>query len=65
MTSQGIDTVIFITVAYFGVMPIIPLIIGQYIVKLIIAALDTPFIYSVKYAKSYSERIELKIPYIG
>ncbi|PTD93488.1 transporter [archaeon SCG-AAA382B04] len=51
LSSQAIDTFIFITIAYFGQMPIIPLIIGQYIVKLIIAALDTPFIYVVKFAK--------------
>lgn len=52
MSSQGIDTTIFITIAFFGQMPIIPLIIGQYFVKLIIAALDTPFIYTVKFIKN-------------
>lgn len=57
MASQLIDTVVFITLA-FGALPqitlgspIVPwnalpgLIIGQYIVKLIIALLDTPFCY--------------------
>ena len=50
-TSQLIDTVIFISIAFYGVMPIIPLIIGQYIVKLIIAAIDTPFLYGLKWVR--------------
>lgn len=51
--SQLIDSVIFIVIAFYGVLPIVPLIIGQYIIKLAIAALDTPFIYFVKYSKEY------------
>jgi len=43
--SQLIDTVIFIIIAFYGVLPVVSLIIGQYIVKLIIAACDTPFCY--------------------
>jgi uncharacterized integral membrane protein (TIGR00697 family) len=50
--SQFVDTVIFIVIAFYGVMPIVPLIIGQYFIKLGIAALDTPFLYSVKYFKN-------------
>ena len=48
MFSQSIDTVLFIGVAFIGVMPItvvINMMILQYIVKLIIAACDTPFVY--------------------
>ncbi|HUV03301.1 MAG TPA: queuosine precursor transporter [Desulfobacteria bacterium] len=51
MTSQALDTVIFITIAFYGVLPVVPLIVGQYIVKLLIAALDTPFIYGVHWAR--------------
>jgi uncharacterized integral membrane protein (TIGR00697 family) len=52
MTSQALDTVIFITIAFYGVFDtIVPLIIGQYLVKLIIAAMDTPFLYSVKWIR--------------
>jgi len=50
-SSQLIDTVIFITIAFYGVMPIIPLIIGQYVVKLIIAAIDTPYLYLLSYLR--------------
>ena len=44
--SQLIDTTLFITIAFYGILPIVPLIIGQYVVKLIIAAIDTPFCYA-------------------
>lgn len=45
--SQLIDTVVFITIAFYGVMPITPLILGQWVLKLTIALLDTPVIYIV------------------
>lgn len=43
--SQLVDTVIFITVAFYGVFPILPAIIGQYLVKLAIAFADTALMY--------------------
>ena len=45
IVSQFIDSVIFVTIAFYGIMPIIPLILGQWIVKITIAFIDTPFIY--------------------
>ena len=45
--SQFFDTFIFITIAFYGVMPIGSLIFGQWIVKMTIALLDTPVIYLV------------------
>ena len=47
MTSQLLDSAIFGIIGFYGVIPIIPLIFGQWIVKLLIAALDTPFMYLV------------------
>ncbi len=59
-TSQAIDTVIFVTVAFWvapqvlGVGPvygqnqILSLIVGQYVLKLAIAIADTPFVYGVR-----------------
>jgi len=44
-SSQLIDTLIFISVAFWGIYPVLELIISQYIIKLIIAASDTPFLY--------------------
>ena len=52
MLSQLIDTTVFITLAFYGVAPLLSLIAGQYILKLLIALLDTPFLYlSVKVLK--------------
>ncbi|SIR50221.1 hypothetical protein SAMN05421858_2534 [Haladaptatus litoreus] len=58
-SSQAIDTVIFVSIAFF-VFPqylgigaklpgsvILSLIVGQYIFKLLIAFFDTPFVYAV------------------
>ena len=46
MTSQIIDTAIFITIAFIGVVPNIwIMILSQYLVKFVYALLDTPFFY--------------------
>jgi len=45
--SQFMDSSIFITIAFYGVMPIWPLIWSQWLVKLVIALLDTPIIYGL------------------
>ncbi|MFQ6022121.1 MAG: queuosine precursor transporter [Acidiferrobacterales bacterium] len=48
MTSQFIDSAIFVLVAFAGVFSwevLVPIFIGQYVVKLVIAALDTPVVY--------------------
>jgi hypothetical protein len=58
-TSQAIDTVLFVSIAFFvaptllGVGQALPvsvlvsLAIGQYLLKLLIALVDTPFVYAV------------------
>ncbi len=46
LTSQIIDTAIFITIAFWGLVPnLLWMIISQYVIKAIIALLDTPFFY--------------------
>ena len=58
-TSQAIDTVLFVTVAFYvaprvlglgdplPVSVVLSLIVGQYLLKLLIAVIDTPFVYGV------------------
>jgi len=58
-TSQAIDTVLFVAIAFyvaprvlgFGdplpVSVILSLVVGQYLLKLLIALVDTPFVYAV------------------
>ncbi len=38
-----LDSLIFVSIAFYGIMPIIPLIIGQIVSKNIIGILDTPW----------------------
>ncbi len=46
LVSQLLDTLIFITIAFYGVWPsIIPVIIAQFAIKSIIALADTPLVY--------------------
>lgn len=50
-TSQLVDSIIFTVIAFAGVYPIFELILFTYIIKIIIAAIDTPFIYLSKLFK--------------
>ncbi len=45
-----LDSFIFITLAFYGLKPVIPLIIGQVIIKSIIGGIDFPFIYLSRWA---------------
>lgn len=45
MTSQTISSILFFTIAFYGVYDIIPIIIGTTIAKILIAFIDTPFMY--------------------
>ena len=48
LVSQALDTVIFITIAFYGLFPILPMMIGLYVVKVLVALIDTPFLYIVR-----------------
>jgi hypothetical protein len=50
IVSQLLDSVVFITIAFYGSMPLVPLIVGQWVVKVGIAVLvDTPLVYLLVY----------------
>lgn len=46
--ATWVDSVLFITLAFYGVMPIWPLIQGQYLVKMAITLVSLPLIYLVR-----------------
>jgi uncharacterized integral membrane protein (TIGR00697 family) len=46
LIGQLIDTAVFITIAFAGTAPLLPTILGQYLVKLVIASATTPIIYA-------------------
>lgn len=53
MSSQFIDTAIFITIGFWGSVPSLwAMIVSQYCVKLVLAALDTPIFYLFTKEKS-------------
>ncbi len=45
IVSQLLDSAIFITIAFYGTMPIASMILDMWLVKIVIAVLDTPFLY--------------------
>jgi len=52
--SQIIDSIVFVTIAFYGVAPILPIIAATIVLKFIVAALDTPFLYAVRW---YYEKV--------
>ena len=51
MVSQLIDSLVFVTIAFWGVFELsvfIQIAITTYVLKWVVAALDTPFIYIAK-----------------
>lgn len=61
VSSQVIDSVIFITIAFYGIIPIIPLIAGQVLVKILIAFLDTPVVYFLVWLIKRPDREETEL----
>lgn len=74
MTSQFVDTAVFVTIAFgFGFgwifdnqVALLNMLIGQYLIKVIIAALDTPIFYLLtreeknksKYSSGYNQNLK-------
>jgi uncharacterized integral membrane protein (TIGR00697 family) len=62
--SQLLDSVVFIAVAFWGVMPLCPLIIGQWAVKAAVALCDTPLVYAAlwgirRYMAAGEDRLDI------
>ena len=58
LTSQAIDTVIFTTLAFWGVYPgnvFFSILITTYVFKAIVALLDTPFMYLARRIEPLSD----------
>lgn len=57
--SQLLDTLIFVPIAFLGVFEpaiVVDILITTYLIKLIVAALDTPFIYWIKRIEPLNEK---------
>ena len=46
--STGVDSFVFITVAFAGVQPVLPLVRGQYVIKMAVTLVSLPLIYLVR-----------------
>lgn len=44
--STFVDSCVFVVIAFYGLMPVIPLLVGQYLVKMGITFLSLPLIYT-------------------
>lgn len=63
-----LDSVVFITLAFYGVMPILPLIIGLSITKWLVGIVDIPFMYLSRMVLGEhvsQDHIEAPIPHSG
>ena len=43
--SMALDTIIFVVIAFYGIQPLLPLIIGVLVLKWIVGIVDIPFMY--------------------
>jgi len=46
--STLVDSIVFISIAFWGVLPVLPLIQGQYIVKMAVTVVSIPLIYLIR-----------------
>jgi len=53
--STFIDSVVFITLAFWGVFPVWPLIKGQYLIKMAVTFVSIPLIYAVHSGRGVGE----------
>jgi hypothetical protein len=43
--ATGLDSVVFVAIAFYGSLPLIPLIAGQYAIKMAVTVVSLPLIY--------------------
>jgi uncharacterized PurR-regulated membrane protein YhhQ (DUF165 family) len=43
--SMALDTLIFVTIAFYRVQPLLPLITGVLVIKWLVGVIDIPFMY--------------------
>jgi uncharacterized integral membrane protein (TIGR00697 family) len=46
--STAVDSIVFVTLAFAGVLPILQLAVGQYVVKMVVTVLSLPLIYGIR-----------------
>ena len=54
LPSLALDSLIFVTIAFWGIAPIGALILGQIVIKWIVGLIDIPFMYANKKVMGYN-----------
>jgi uncharacterized integral membrane protein (TIGR00697 family) len=52
--STAVDSAIFVVIAFSGIMPVLPLILGQYAIKMAVTAVSLPLAWFVRSARQYT-----------
>ncbi len=47
--STGVDSILFVGIAFAGTLPLLPLITGQYVIKMAVTLLSLPLIYATRF----------------
>jgi uncharacterized integral membrane protein (TIGR00697 family) len=60
--STGVDSAVFVTLAFAGILPLLPLIIGQYLLKMGVTFISLPLIYATRFTGAPEEQMESSSP---
>ena len=55
VVSTGVDSIVFVVLAFAGTLPLLPLIEGQYIIKMMITICSLPLIYATRFMEVSGE----------
>lgn len=55
LLSTLVDSIVFVGLAFWGVLPVLPIIIGQYVVKMGVTVVSLPLIYLLRAAYARTE----------
>jgi queuosine precursor transporter len=47
--STAVDSILFVAIAFAGTLPLLPLITGQYVIKMAVTFVSLPLIYAARY----------------
>ena len=56
--STLVDSALFVSIAFGGVLPLMPLVLGQYILKMEITMVSIPLIYLIHNKSSMKQTVE-------
>ncbi len=62
--SLLVDSVVFSTMAFYGIFPLAPVIVGQYITKIVITLINIPFAYLARAVFHWSAQSQPRVPLV-